>query len=168
MNFSLTRNTKAPSRGHLEDAGIDIYVPQFQPQFLDAIYTQNNPHSFCFDMARKLLIIYPHERLKLATGVYFNIPAGNMLLVLEKTSVPNKTGIISGARVIDQNYQGQFIASLINTSDQNAYLEQGQKFIQLVLTPIHQDRTLEKVEFDNLYPQKTQRGQGAYGSTGHI
>ena len=70
--------------------------------------------------------------------------------------------------MIDQNYQGQFIASLINTSDQNAYLEQGQKFIQLVLTPIHQDRTLEKVEFDNLYPQKTQRGQGAYGSTGHI
>ncbi len=168
MNFSLTRNTKAPSRGHLEDAGIDIYVPQFQPQFLDAIYTQNNPRSFCFDMARKLLIIYPHERIKLPTGVYFNIPAGNMLLVLEKTSVPNKTGIISGARVIDQNYQGQFIASLINTSDQNAYLEQGQKFIQLVLTPIHQDRTLEKVEFDNLYPQKTQRGQGAYGSTGHI
>lgn len=36
------------------------------------------------------------------------------------------------------------------------------------LTPIHQDRTLEKAEFDNLYPQKTQRGQGAYGSTGHI
>jgi dUTPase len=52
-------------------------------------------------MARKLLIIYPHERIKLPTGVYFNIPAGNMLLVLEKTSVPNKTGIISGARVID-------------------------------------------------------------------
>lgn len=167
MNFSLTRNTKAPSRGHLEDAGIDIYVPQFQLQFLDAIYTQNNPRSFCFDMARKLLIIYPHERIKLPTGVYFNIPAGNMLLVLEKTSVPNKTGIISGARVIDQSYTGEFIASLINTSDNEAILQQGQKFIQLVLTPIHQDRELQQINFEQLFTNKqTTRGSGAFGSTG--
>jgi len=55
--------------------------------------------------------------------VYFNIPENNMLLVLEKTSVPNKTGIISGARVIDENYQGEFIASLINTSDNEAILQ---------------------------------------------
>jgi dUTPase len=43
----------------------------------------------------------PNKRIKLPTGCYFNIPKNNMLLVLEKTSVPNKTGIISGARVID-------------------------------------------------------------------
>ena len=168
MNFSLTRNTKAPSRGHLEDAGIDIYVPQFQLQFLDAIYTQNNPRSFCFDMARKLLIIYPHERIKLPTGVYFNIPAGNMLLVLEKTSVPNKTGIISGARVIDASYRGEFIASLINTSDQNAYLEQGQKFIQLVLVPINSDYELNELDHSQLYlgEPESVRNSGAFGSTG--
>jgi len=27
MNYSLTRKTKQPSRGHNGDAGIDIYVP---------------------------------------------------------------------------------------------------------------------------------------------
>jgi dUTPase len=39
--------------------------------------------------------------------------------------------------MIDENYQGEFIASLINTSNEQAVLEEGQKFIQLVLTPIH-------------------------------
>jgi len=48
--------------------------------------------------------------------VHFNVPEDNMLMVLEKTSIPNKTGIISGARVIDAGYTGEFIASLINTS----------------------------------------------------
>lgn len=168
MNYSLTRETKSPSRGHKEDAGIDIYVPNFTKQFILDIYQLNEADAFYFLTQYRQLIIAPHKRIKLPTGVYFNIPSGNMLMVLEKTSVPNKTGIISGARVIDENYQGEFIASLINTSNEQAVLEQGQKFIQLVLTPIHQDRTLEKVEFDNLYPQKTQRGQGAYGSTGHI
>jgi dUTPase len=52
----------------------------------------------------------------LPTGVHFNVPEDNMLMVLEKTSIPNKTGIISGARVIDAGYTGEFIASLINTS----------------------------------------------------
>lgn len=70
--------------------------------------------------------------------------------------------------MIDENYQGEFIASLINTSNEQAVLEEGQKFIQLVLTPIHQDRELNKVGFNELYPQVTNRGQGAYGSTGHI
>lgn len=68
--------------------------------------------------------------------------------------------------MIDENYTGEFIASLINTSSEDAILEQGQKFIQLVLTPIHQDRDLQEVKFEQLYPQKTTRGQGAFGSTG--
>jgi hypothetical protein len=38
MNYSLTRETKSPSRGHKEDAGIDIYVPNFTKQFILDIY----------------------------------------------------------------------------------------------------------------------------------
>lgn len=165
MKYSLTRQTNNPSRGHAEDAGIDIYVPTFNLQFIQAIYELNPSDSFYFITQKRILVIPPHKRIKLPTGVYFNIPAGNMLIVLQKTSVPNKTGIISGARVIDENYQGEFIASLINTSDVQAILQQNQKFIQLVLTPIHKDRYLQEVEFKDLYEQKTQRGQGAYGST---
>lgn len=68
---------------------------------------------------------------------------------------------------MDENYQGEFIASLINTSDSPAILNQGQKFIQVVLTPINPDRTLYEVKLEDLYPEKSNRGSGAYGSTGH-
>lgn len=49
-----------------------------------------------------------------------------------------------------------------------AYLEQNQKFIQVVLTPINQDRTLQLVPHDKLYVAESTRGSGAYGSTGTI
>ena len=167
MNFSLTRQTKSPSRGHKEDAGIDIYVPQLNDEYCKDFHLMNLNSQYTLDRPHNRIIINAHSRIKLPTGVYFNIPAGNMLLVLEKTSVPNKTGIISGARVIDQSYTGEFIASLINTSDNEAILQQGQKFIQLVLTPIHQDRELQQINFEQLFTNKqTTRGSGAFGSTG--
>ncbi len=167
MNYSLTRETKNPTRGHMEDAGIDIYVPYISDEFCKDFHLLNLNSQYVLDAPRSRIIINPHSRIKLPTGVYFNIPENNMLLVLEKTSVPNKTGIISGARVIDENYQGEFIASLINTSDSPAILNQGQKFIQVVLTPINPDRTLYEVKLEDLYPEKSNRGSGAYGSTGH-
>ena len=101
MNYSLTRETKSPSRGHKEDAGIDIYVPKLTDEYCKDFYLLNLNSSFFVDRPRNRIVINAHSRIKLPTGAYFNIPAGNMLLVLEKTSVPNKTGIISGARVID-------------------------------------------------------------------
>lgn len=165
MKYSLVKQAKQPTRGHYNDAGLDIYVPKFNKQFMLSIYQMNSADSFFFITEQHKLGIAPHKRIKLPTGLHFNIPSGNILLVLQKTSVPNKTGIISGARVIDQNYQGQFIASLINTSDTMAYLQQDQKFIQLVLSPVSYP-TLQKVELIDLYEEESDRGAGAFGSTG--
>ncbi len=110
----------------------------------------------------------PYQRIKIPTGVYFNIPKDNMLLVCQKTSVPYNTGLISGARVIDANYTGQFIASIINTSNQITWIEQGSKFIQLVLVPVHPDASLQQTQsLQELYQNKnSKRGSGAFGSTG--
>lgn len=168
MNYSLTRETKPPTRGHKEDAGIDIYVPQFGEEFCKDFHSMNLNSQYTLDRTRNRLIVNAHSRIKLPTGVYFNIPAGNMLLVLEKTSVPNKTGIISGARVIDASYRGEFIASLINTSNEDAILEQGQKFIQLVLVPINSDYELTQLDHSSLYQGSGEsvRNSGAFGSTG--
>ena len=165
MKFSITRETKNPSRGNIGDAGIDIYVPMFSSQFINDFIKINDISAYTF--RNNMMIVYPHKRIKLPTGVYFNIPDDNMLLVLEKTSVPYSTGLISGARVIDSSYHGQFIASLINTADKSAQLMEGQKFIQLVLVPINNDYELQNISYDQLFKDKTStRGSGAFGSTG--
>lgn len=170
MKYSLTRKTKPPSRGYERDAGIDIYVPDITQQFINDLYYLNDlKFNMQVDILNKSIILFPHKRIKLPTGVHFDIPPNNMLLVLQKTSIPNKTGIISGARVIDSSYQGEFIASLINTSDKEAILEQGQKFIQLVLVPINQDYSLEEIStVQELYKnsQHSHRGANGFGSTG--
>ena len=170
MKYTLTKYTKNPSRGHETDAGIDIYVPYFTELFRTHFLELNNDGNGDSYISGGKILINPHGRCKLPTGVHFNVHKGNMLMVLQKTSVPNKTGIISGARVIDEDYHGQFIASLINTNSHVSQLSQGQKFIQLVLVPIHQDRTLEQLEsLEKLYEnQNSTRGTGAYGSTGEV
>lgn len=169
MKYTLVRNTKNPSRGHVGDAGIDIYVPKFTNQFIEIMSQLNEENSYWIDINQKRLYIAPHKRIKLPTGVHFNVPEDNMLMVLEKTSIPNKTGIISGARVIDAGYTGEFIASLINTSSISEFLQEGQKFIQLVLVPINSDYSLEKIQtIEQLYENKNStRKSGAFGSTGY-
>lgn len=164
MKYSLTRQTKNPCRAYQYQAGIDIFVPKFTEQFISEMYKINDKDCFC--IRDDYICIYTHSRIKLLTGVYFNIPQDHALFVLQKTSIPYETGIISGARVIDSSYQGQFVASLINTSEQCAYLQEGQKFIQLVLVPISNDYQLQQIEHDKLYQGYSQRNTGGYGSTG--
>ena len=171
LNYSLTRQTKDPTRGNHNDAGLDIYVPEFTDDFITSMDQFNSTRQFLFDNqiqnneTKFVLKIAPHGRIKIPTGVFFNVPEGTALMVMQKTSVPNKTGLISGARVIDQGYQGQFIASIINTSNKYAILKSGQKFIQLVLMPVYYP-IHKKVDFKDLYETESTRGAGAYGSTG--
>ena len=70
------------------------------------------------------------------------------------------------ARVVDQDYQGQYFGVLINTSDQDTKIYENQKFVQVVLVPINQDKSLQEISIQNLYGGfKTPRGTGAFGST---
>jgi hypothetical protein len=41
MNYSITRETKNPTRGHKEDAGIDIYVPNLTDEYCKAFHLMN-------------------------------------------------------------------------------------------------------------------------------
>ncbi len=90
-----------------------------------------------------------------------------MLLSLQKTSVPYKTGLVSGGRCVDASYRGEYFASLINTSDEDAILEQDQKIIQVVLVPINQDHILQEVKHSQLFNgrEKSTRNTGAFGSS---
>ena len=120
-----------------------------------------------FEFKDKNLIIKPHKRVRIPSGVVFNTPINNMLLSLQKTSVPFKTGLVSGGRCVDASYRGEYFASLINTSNEDAILEQDQKIIQVVLVPINQDYTLQEVKHSELFKgrQHSTRNTGAFGST---
>jgi len=170
MNYSLIRESKEPVRGNVGDAGIDVFIPKFTKVYKETLldYNRSVSKGLKFNWGGDQLIIQPGERVKIPTGLYFEVPENYMLLTLEKSSVPYNTGLVIGARVVDSSYQGEYFAVLINTSNREVSIKELTKIVQVVLVPISVDTLLERVDFSEIYKIKSERGDGAFGSTGEI
>lgn len=140
MKLSKVGDVKTPTRGTSKSAGIDFYIPNdFKETFLK-----------------------PKESIKIFSKIYVKLPENTMLCAKNKSSIADK-GLIVGACVVDEDYQGEIILHLINVSDYSVKLTPGQKIIQMVLMPVIYD--FEEVPFEDLYDGVTERGIGAFGST---
>jgi len=106
-----------------------------------------------------------HGRIIIPTGIRFNIPTGTYLEVANRGSTAALQGLIFGAHIIDEDYQGIVFINLINTTPSTIYLKAGTKLVQL----IHKEwirSTLRRVPESELYPEVSKRGEGALGHTG--
>lgn len=159
MRFSKVRDVKSPTRGTTFSAGIDFYVPYGH------YYT-----------------IPPHTDMLIPSGIKAEIPKGYMLMAADKSGIvtsynaqlraglePRKSAnvgaIIIGAKIVDEDYQGEIYIHLINTSNNVAYIESGTKIAQFILVPVFYD-SLEEVSPDELFTEVSERGSGAFSSTG--
>lgn len=132
----LDERAKAPTKGHPGDAGIDFYALE--------------------------TVVFPSGgQMRVRTGIAVEIPEGHVGLVWDKSSVSFNMGLKVMGGVIDAGFRGEFVASLVNTSDQEQTIEAGQKFTQMI---IQKFEDCELVEIDVL--SDTARGMGREGSTG--
>ena len=165
LKCSLKRKVKPPLRAGKHQAGIDLFVPEFNQQFLNDLKSINEETLRCFKIQKDHIILNAHGRIKIPSGVHFNVPHGNCLFVMQKTST-GSTGLFTGGRVADSSFLGEITIALNNVSDQPIIITEHQKFIQLVMVPIRLDHP-ELVPFEELYIGKeSQRGEGCFGSTG--
>lgn len=128
-----------PKRAHYNDAGADVYV--------------------CLNGADEILI-QPHETVKIPLGIGLIIPDGYMACVYPRSGLASK-GIVCELPPIDSGYRGEIHAIVTNCSDGTAFIKNGDRIGQLVVTPvIMADFVPENaIEF-------TERESGAFGSTG--
>lgn len=101
------------------------------------------------------------ERMAIPTGLAFELPAGTVGLVWDKSGRALKDGLKTMAGVIDEGYRGEFLVVLANLSDQTVNIEIGDKIAQLLIQPIVQAEIEEVTEVGD-----TSRGGGGFGSTG--
>jgi len=153
MKFTKIREVKSPSRGTPQSAGIDFYIPD-----------QWNA-GVAYELA-------PGERILIPSGLKLNVPAGNVLIAFNKSGITTKKGLIVGACVVDEDYQGEVHLSIINTNQSNGKhhpsfitLVPGEKIMQFILLPVNYEG-VEEVTIENLYEGTTERGEGGFGSTG--
>lgn len=126
------------------------------------------PGSAGYDLrVRGQWVISPGQCALIPTGTNIHINTPTLCgLLLPRSSLFGKTGLIltNGAGVIDSDYQGEIMVSLLSTKrDGPAILNDGERFCQLVLT-----RVETNVEWSmcNVFSGATDRGEGGIGSTG--
>lgn len=159
MKFCKVRGVKSPVRGTGKAAGIDFFVP-------------NNFSA----------IIGPHSDLLIPSGIKVEIPEGYMLMAADKSGVVTtnmaciKAGrqpkedafgssVIVGAKIVDEDYQGEIHLHLINLGNSAVQIKPGMKIAQFILIPVSYEG-LEEVPEAKLFSRSSERGKGALGSTG--
>ncbi len=111
----------------------------------------------------KKIILKSGGRLAIPTGLYIELPTNTEAQVRPRSGLAIKHGVtvLNTPGTIDSDYRGEIKVILINLSDQDFEINNGDRIAQLILNSI------EKVSWQNIQVlQETKRGDGGFGSTG--
>jgi len=143
ISFSKMRIVISQNRVTQFSAGFDVYVPE--------------------DFAQRYVM--PNESVLIPSGIKVDVPQGHALIAFNKSGVAVKKSMVMGACVVDEDYQGEVHLHLINVGHEGVMVSPGDKLAQFLLLPVNYAEPRE-VPLDSLYDEETQRGEGAFGSTG--
>lgn len=161
MKIVKVRNVKTPERGTNKSAGIDFYIPE--------------------DFDTKML--FPHTDILIPSGIVVKISEGFMFMGADKSGVvvseegysrtkleprkrrPFPSPLIIGAKIIDEDYQGEIHIHVINVGNNCITLRPGMKIAQFILVPVSYEDVEVADSIDELFPEKSDRGAGGFGST---
>ena len=109
------------------------------------------------------IILKPLDRTLVKTGIFMELPAGYEAQVRPRSGLAFKNGItvLNTPGTIDADYRGEVGVILMNLSNQDYVVEDGERVAQMVIAKYEQP-SWEEVE--NLI--ETERGSGGFGSTG--
>ena len=170
MKYTKIRNVKDPVRGTPLSAGIDFFVPEFDEDFMIAFHSKNTGVSIINDKTfdhDEYVSVGPHQRVLIPSGIHVKVPSGYALIAHNKRGVAPRLGLDRLAEVVDEDYQGEVHISVVNTSNTPVKIHSGDKLIQFILVKVNYSEPLEIENLKKLYPTKTKRGKGGFGSTGN-
>ena len=157
----LSDTAKLPTYGSEKAACCDLYCDlrvdkciDLNPANVDFKHMEYSGD--CFDRVH----IAPHETIKLPTGWAFQPPEGYMLQILQRSGLASK-GLIPLGGILDEDYTGEVIVIMLNTTDKYLSINNGDRIAQMAIRPYYQGEFEEVDELD-----ETERGDGAFGSTG--
>lgn len=109
------------------------------------------------------VMLRPMERKLIPTGLYIALPPGYEAQVRPRSGLALKHGItvLNAPGTIDADYRGELGVLLVNLSDTDFVVNDGERIAQMVIAS-HEQPQLEAVE----QLDQTERGSGGYGHTG--
>ncbi len=109
------------------------------------------------------ITLKPMERRLISTGLYIALPVGYEAQIRPRSGLALKHGItvLNTPGTIDADYRGELMVLLVNFSDSDFIINDGERIAQMVIAR-HEQGIFEVVEaLDD-----TERGTGGYGHTG--
>jgi len=132
----LSPNANIPSRGSDESAGLDICTIES-------------------------VTIAAGQRALLRTGLAMSMPRGYVGLIWPRSKLAAKMGVDVLAGVVDSDYRGEIMVSLLNTGQDAVELRSGDKVAQMIIQKHFSD--MEKNVVDDL--DRTMRGYSGVNSS---
>ena len=138
----LNNRAKLPCRATADSAGADLCA--------------------CIDDDIALM---PGERRLIPTGIAIAVPTGFGGFVFPRSGLSSKFGVslANCVGVIDSDYRGEVKVPVINHSSEPYTIKVGERIAQLVIMPVDLCEYGFSDELD-----KTERGEGGFGSTGSM
>ncbi len=111
------------------------------------------------------IILKPLERSLIPTGIYIQLPEGYEAQIRPRSGLAIKHGvsIVNAPGTIDADYRGEIKVILVNMSNEDFTIQDGERICQMVIA---QHAHIEWDEVELL--DATERGAGGFGHTGKI
>tara|TARA_R110002012_G_scaffold283090_2_gene473125 strand:- start:73684 stop:74118 length:435 start_codon:yes stop_codon:yes gene_type:complete len=108
-------------------------------------------------------VLKPLERSIVGTGLFIELPVGIEAQVRPRSGLAAKKGItvLNAPGTVDADYRGEIGVILVNLSNEDFTIENGERIAQLVIA---KHERAEWMTVDEL--SETDRGAGGFGSTG--
>lgn len=109
------------------------------------------------------ITIKPLQRILVPTGLHIELPVGYEAQIRPRSGLAYKHGIsiVNSPGTIDADYRGEIKVLLVNLSDVDFVVNDGDRIAQMVISK-HETISWEAVETLS----DTARGAGGYGHTG--
>ena len=105
----------------------------------------------------------PMQRALIPTGLYIELPEGYEAQIRPRSGLAVKHGVsvLNSPGTIDADYRGEICVILINLSDENFIINDGERICQMIIS---KHIRVEWLPTDAL--DETERGSGGFGHTG--
>lgn len=109
------------------------------------------------------IVVKSMERVLVKTGLFLEIPVGYEAQIRPRSGLAIRNGIsiLNSPGTIDADYRGEVCIILINLSEEDFLLKDGERICQMVIA---RHEKAEWISVDSL--KETIRGEGGFGHTG--
>ncbi|WP_125718582.1 dUTP diphosphatase [Flavobacterium ustbae] len=109
------------------------------------------------------ITLKPLERTIVKTGLFIELPIGYEAQVRPRSGLAAKKGVtvLNSPGTVDADYRGEIGVILVNLSNDDFIIENGERIAQLIIA---KHERAEWIEVETL--SETSRGEGGFGSTG--